>query len=392
MSMLKSGLVFAAGFVLAVLVVVFLFKGGDTDNAAGNPPRASRSAAMEVPVTPVVKKTVPVYLEYVGTTDAIRTVTLQALVTGYLLKRTVSDGSDVDKGELLYEIDPRNYQAALDQAKAQAEKDSAALEYAKASHHRNAVMSKTGDVSIDTLQQSASAEHQDNAALAADHAAIETAQLNLGYTEIRAPFAGRLSLSQVHEGALISIAGTPLNTLVQLDPIYATFNPPDTDLPEIQTYQAKGAIPVEVLVGQGTTAAQYHGNLTFLDNSIGRSTGTITARATIENPDGTLLPGQFIRVRLHVTDQPNTLLVPQVAVGSSQLGKYVYLVGQDEKVEQRYVTLGADYDPLVAVSKGVAEGESVVVGNLLKIGPGTAAKPVPAKPAQETTTTQSGSQ
>jgi membrane fusion protein, multidrug efflux system len=385
MSMLKSVLVFAAGVAVAALVMVFLYKGGETGKAAGTAPPAiaGAGAALEVPVTQVVKKTVPVYLEYVGTTDAIRTVTLQAQVIGYLLKRVVPDGSDVEKGALLYQIDPRNYQAALDQAKAQAEKDSAALEYAQANHRRNSLMSTTGDVSIDTLQQSASAEHQGNATLAVDRAAIETAQINLGYTEMRAPFAGRLSLSVVNEGALISVAGTQLNTLVQLDPIYATFNPPDTDLPQIQKYQAKGAIPAEIIVGDGSTP-QYRGALTFLDNNVGRSTGTITARATIANPSHALLPGQFIRVRLHVADQPDTLLLPQVGVGSSQLGSYVYVVGQGGKVEQRFVTLGADYDPLVAVSKGVSEGESVVVGNLLKIGPGSVVKPVPATPAPAT--------
>ncbi len=375
----------AAGLAVAVLLVVLLFRITGSRQAASRP--APPPAAIEVPVTPVVQKIVPVYLDYVGTTDAIRTVTLQAQVTGYLMKRLVPDGSDVKKGELLYQIDPRNYQAALDQAKAQAEKDEAALDYAKASHHRNAVMSRTGDVSVDTLQQSASTEHQDNASLAADHAAIETARLNLGYAEIRAPFAGRLSLSLVDEGALISIAGTQLNTLVQLDPIYATFNPPDSDLPEIQKYQAKGAIPVDVIVGQGTSA-QYHGKLTFLDNTVGRSTGTITARATIANPDRTLLPGQFIRVRLHVTDQPGTLLVPQVAIESNQLGKYLYVVGPGDKVEQRYVTLGSDYGALVVVDKGVAKGDEVVVGNLLRIGSGTLVKPVPAPPPPQPAATQ----
>lgn len=387
--MLKSVLVFAAGFAVAALVGFFLFKGGEAGKAGGGAPPAGASAALEVPVAPVVKKTVPVYLEYVGTTDAIRTVTLQAQVIGYLMKRVVPDGSDVHEGELLYRIDPRNYQAALDQAKAQEQKDTAALEYAQANHRRNALMSKTGDVSIDALQQSESAEHQGNATLAADRAAVETSQINLGYTEIRAPFAGRLSLSLVNEGAVISVAGTQLNTLVQLDPIYATFNPPDSDLPEIQNYQAKGAIPAEIIVGDATTP-QYRGKLTFLDNNVGRSTGTITARATIDNPSHALLPGQFIRVRLHVADQPDTLLVPQVAVGSSQLGSYVYIVGQGGKLEQRAVTLGSDYDPLVAVAKGVTEGESVVVGNLLKIGPGMTVKPVPVTPAPPASPSQGG--
>ncbi|MGF6702102.1 multidrug efflux system membrane fusion protein [Paraburkholderia sp. MM5496-R1] len=372
--------VVAPGLAIAVVVCVLSFTGGGARQATGSPPAPDPAAPTEVPVTQVVEQTVPVYLEYVGTTDAIRTVTLQAQVTGYLAKQGVSDGSDVSKGTLLYEIDPRSYQAALDQARAQAAKDAAALEYAIASHRRNTLMSETGDVSIDTLQQSASTEHQDLAALAADHALIETALLNLDFTKIRAPFSGRLSLSQVHEGALISSTGTQLNTLVQLDPIYATFNPPDTDLATIQQDQAKGTIAAEVIVGQGASP-QYRGRLTFLDNNVGRSSGTITARATVENPDHTLLPGQFIRVRLHVADAPNTLLVPQVAVGSNQLGKYVYVVGADKRVEQRYVILGSDYGPLVVVRKGVVRDDSVVVGNLLKLSPGMAVKPVAAKPS-----------
>ena len=362
-----------------------------THDAAADPPPTRTAAILEVPVTPVVERTVPVYLEYVGTTDAIRTVTLQAQVTGYLVKQAVRDGSDVARNALLYQIDPRSYQATLDSAQAQAEKDAAALEYASASHRRNAVLSKTGDVSTDTLQQSASTEQQDKAALAADRALIETARLNLRFTEIRAPFAGRLSLSQVHEGALISSAGTQLNTLVQLDPIYASFNPPDTDLPEIQQRQSKGTIPADVSVGR-SAVAQYHGELTFLDNSITRGTGTITARATIENPNRTLLPGQFVHVRLHIADRPNTLLVPQVAVGSSQLGQYVYIVGPGNRLEQRYVTLGADYAPYVAVSKGVVKGERVVVGELLKLGPGAAVRPIPAPMPHVAATTQSRNQ
>lgn len=380
MSMPRSGLAFGAGFALAAFIAVFFFRGGEDAARSAPPPRPS--AAIAVPVTPVVEKTVPVYLQYVGTTDAVRTVTLQAQVTGYLKSRAVRDGADVSKGELLYRIDPRTYQAALDQAKAQAQRDAAALDYAKATHRRNLLLRENGNVSVAALQQSESTERQDEAALAADRAAIEAAQLNLGYTEIRAPFAGRLSISRVNEGALISTAGTQLNTLVQLDPIYVTFNPPDADLPEIQSYEAKGAISVDVTVGDDKVP-QYHGTLTFLDNSVGRSTGTITARATIDNPDRRLLPGQFVRVRLHVTDRPDTLLVPQVAVTSSQLGKYVFVVGRNDKVEQRYVTLSADYGPLVAVSKGVSAGESVVVGNLLKVGPGARVKPVPAPPARQ---------
>lgn len=372
----KFGVLAVAGLAVALPIGWIAVSNSGEGKGAETP---APPPATEVPVTPVVEKTVPVFLTYAGSTDAVRTVTLQALVTGYLQRRLVTDGSDVSQGQLLYQIDPKPYQAVLDQAKAQEQKDTAALQYAKSSRTRNEAMAKNGDVSLDTLQQSTSSEQQYDAAVAADKAAIETAQLSVDHTQIHAPFAGRVGISILNEGALINTAGSQINTLVQLDPIYATFNPPDADLPQIQRYQSRASIPVDIEVGSGENAAEYHGKLAILDNSVGRGTGTITARALIDNPHHTLLPGQFIRVRLHVTDVPNTLLVPQVAVGSSQLGKYVYVVGRDNKVEQRFVTLGDDYDPLVVVTRGVAKGESVVVGNLLKIGPGAPVKPVPTQ-------------
>lgn len=372
----KFGVLAVAGLAVALPIGWVAVSNSGAGKTAETPPPPP---AIEVPVAGVVEKTVPVFLAYAGSTDAVRTVTLQALVTGYLQRRLVTDGSDVTQGQLLYQIDPKPYQAVLDQAEAQEQKDTAALQYAKSSRTRNEAMAKNGDVSLDTLQQSTSSEQQYDAAVAADRAAIETAQLNVDHTRIHAPFAGRVGISILNEGALINTAGSQINTLVQLDPIYATFNPPDADLPQIQRYQSKSPIPVEIDVGSGADVAHYNGKLALFDNNVGRGTGTITARALIDNPHHTLLPGQFIRVRLHVTDVPGTLLVPQVAVGSSQLGKYVYVVGRDNKVEQRFVTLGDDYDPLVVVTRGVAKGESVVVGNLLKIGPGALVKPVPAQ-------------
>ncbi len=329
---------------------------------------------MPVPVAAVQRRTVPVYLDFVGTTEAIRTVTLLAKVTGYLGVRPVGDGADVQQGQLLYRIDPRDYQAALDQATAQARRDAAAYDYARASERRNAALNKQGWVSNDTFDQSASTFHQSQSTLAVDAAATETARLNLGYTEIRAPFAGRLGPSQVHEGALISAAGTQLNTLVQLDPIYATFNPSETDLALLGKYRAGETIPAEVTVPD-SGGKPYEGRLTFLNNTVDGSTGTIMARATIANPDHTLLPGEFVHVRLHVADRPDTLLVPQVALGSSQLGKYVY-VADNGKVEQRMVSIGAIYGDRVVITKGVTAGEAVIVGNLQKIAPGAPVRPV----------------
>jgi multidrug efflux system membrane fusion protein len=367
----------ASTAVAATLAFVAL---GGTGERGGNAIAATQDkqpSGLPVPVAAVAKKSVPIYLDYVATADAIRSVSLQAKVTGYLLARGAADGDDVKVGDLLYRIDPRDYQAVLDQAKAQAQRDAAQREYAETNAYRNEYLSKKGDVAIAVYQQSASTLHQADAAIAADRAAIEAAQLNVGYAEIRAAFAGRLGRSQVHEGALISAAGTQLNTLVQLDPIYVSFNPPETDLAAIMKAQAEGPVAAKVMIGDDPMP-RFSGALTFLDNTVDRTTGTITARATIANPALSLLPGQYARVRLHIGEQPGALLVPQIAVGSGQVGRFVYIVGKDQKAEQRMVTLGRTLGDLVVVEKGVSEGESVIVGNLQKIGPGAAVLPEPA--------------
>jgi multidrug efflux system membrane fusion protein len=194
-----------------------------------------------------------------------------------LAARGAKDGADVTPGEFLYQIDPRDSQAAFDQAKAQSRHDAAAYEYSLASQNRNLVLSKDDRVAKDTFDQTTSNLNQTEATLGVDSTAIQTAELRLGYTRIRASFSGRRGKSQVHEGAH----------------------------PE----------------------QRFSGTLSF--------TGTITARATIGNPDRTLLPGEFVHVRVHIADRHGALLVPQVALGSSQLGRLLYAVGKDGKAEQR---------------------------------------------------------
>jgi len=341
---------------------------------AGGPP-----PAFPVPVAEVSKTTVPVYLEYVGTTEAIREVTLQAKVGGYLQETGITDGADVKEGDLLYRIDPDDFQAALDQAQARLQSDQAALEYATSSQKRNAALTATGAVAKDTNEEKTSLMHQAQANIMADKAAIRTAQLNLGYTKISAPFSGRLGKSLVHEGALVTPQQTNINTLVQLSPIYATFNPSENDLELIQKYRAQGELTVDIsLAGEDTPRVS--GKLTFLDNTVDRTTGTITARATLENADKALLPGQYIKVRLHLTDKPDALLVPQIALGSSQMGRFVYVIGEKGTVEQRFIETGALMGDKVVINKGLAAGDKVITGNLQKIGPGM---PVQALPEQQ---------
>lgn len=331
--------------------------------------------AMPVPVTQTVKRTIPIYLEYSARTEAIRNIALQAKISGYVEKQHVPDGSDVKEGDLLYTIDPRDFQAALDSAKAQLARNIAALDYARGNVERGTSLANNGYLDKNTYEQRTTALRQAEAALAIDQANVRTAEINLNYTKITAPFSGRLGRNQASVGALVGGNAT-LNTLVQIDPIYVTFNPSETDLATIEKARSRGKIQVEVAV-PGDDNARYTGELTFIDNTIDRSTGTIVARATIANAARTLLPGQYVRIRLAVSEQPEALVVPQTALGSSQLGKYVYVVGKDNKAEMRLVSLGPTDGGFVAVTKGIAEGDQVISGNLQKIGPGSPVQPLP---------------
>lgn len=335
---------------------------------------------MPVPVAPVVKRPVSIYLDYPARTESINNITLQARVSGYLQAQHVPDGSDVKEGTLLYTIDPRDYQAALDRAKAEKQRDIAARDYAQSNLQRGTELTKSGWLAKDTFDQRSSSLRQSEAAINIDDAAIRTAELNLEYTQIRAPFSGRLGKNQAPIGTLISVAGAPLNALVQLDPIYVTFNPSETNLDTIEKVRKSGAIAAEVFV-PGDSKPPHRGKITFVDNAVDHLTGTLTARATIANADYGLLPGQYVRIRVHAGENPNALLVPQTAIGSSQLGKYVYVVGPKNVAEQKLVTLGPTEGDLVSVV-GLDEKDLVITGNLQKIGPGSPVQPLTAPPPQ----------
>jgi multidrug efflux system membrane fusion protein len=371
-AMTKWKLALGATTVLAAGAALFVSTRGGTDHAAAAPP----AFAMPVPVTDVVKKTLPIFLEYSARTESIRNVGLQAKISGYVQEQPVGDGADVEKDTLLYRIDARDYRAALDQAKAQHQRDAAALEYASALAQRGGELAKSGALAKDMMEQRVSGMKQAEALLAADEAAVRQAENNLAYTEIRAPFAGRFGRNKAAVGTLITANSVALNTIVQLDPIYVTFAPSESDLAEIQKSRSGGQLEAEVLL-PGETAARHRGTLTFIDNAVDSSTGTIAARATIDNKDFSLLPGQYVRVRLRVKDQPGALLVPQVAVGSSQMGKYLYVVGDGNKVERRPVTLGPVEAEHVSVLTGIGMNDKVITGNLQKIGPGALVQPLP---------------
>ncbi len=343
---------------------------------AGNAKAVAPPAAMPVPVMQAAKQTIPLYLDFPARTEALQNLNLQAKVSGYLQSQAARDGADVKAGDLLYKIDPRDYQAALDQAQAQEQRDEAGLNYARGNYNRGHKLMQSGFLAKDPYDQRMSALNQAEATLGMDKAAVEAAQLNLGYTNIRAPFAGRLGRSLTPVGTLVSVGGATLNTLVQLDPIYITFNPSETDISAIEKARRAGGVRADIVV-PGEEDLHHEGNLAFLNNVVDQTTGTITARLLMDNHDFAFLPGQYVRVRLHIGKMPDAMMVPQAAIGSSQLGKYVYVVGKDDVVEQRMVSLGPAEGGMVAIKTGIAQGDRIVDGDLQKISRGMAVRPMP---------------
>jgi membrane fusion protein, multidrug efflux system len=359
--------------ILSILLILaaaggvgWWFMGRTQQQAAVPPP-------MKVPVMKVVGRTIPIYRSFPGTTQALRTVPIQARVTGYLVEQGAVDGADVASGALLYRIDPQDYQAAFAQAQATVAQANASLEYSRVSQGRNQTLAHQGWVSQDTSDKADSTLHQGQASLANNDAAVKEAALNLSRTEIRAPFAGRISASQVFTGSLISAAGATLNTLVQLDPIYVSFNPAEVNLAAITQSQARA--PIETAVSRNGGKPNHIGTLTFIDNQVSQSTGTILLRATIANQDHALLPGEFVTATLHLGDLQGALLVPQSAVGSTQIGRTLMIVGEGNKVEQRPVKLGDSDGDMIVVTDGLKPGERVITGQLQKIRPGAVVEP-----------------
>lgn len=348
-----------------LLIVVFLFS---SCSRTESPPPAG-GGAVPVTVETAVEKTVPVQLNAIGTVQAISSVAVRARVEGTLVGVHFKEGQEVRRGERLFTIDPRPFQAALRRAEAALGRDTVQVENARRELRRNEELFQAGFLTRAQLDQIRTNAQALEATLRADQAAVENARLQLGYTRIDAPIDGRTGNLMVNRGNLVrSNDNVPLVTLNQLHPIYVAFSVPQQDLPQIQQYMAAGPLRVEAAPPTGKGESQ--GTLTFLNNAVDVATGTIQLKGTFPNDDRTLWPGQFANVTLTLTEQPNAVVIPSQAVQAGQKGSFVYVVKEDLSVDSVPVTVARTVGPEAVIEKGLTPGQRVVTDGQLRLHPG----------------------
>jgi RND family efflux transporter MFP subunit len=357
----------------------------------GREPEAPRQFLPQVTVTPVLQRSMPVYLDFVGNLRATEEVEIRARVEGYLIKRAFRDGDDVKKGDLLFLIDPREYNAELARSLAQLAKDRAALAFARSKVRRFTPLTEKELSPEDTLENWQTVVKERQGSVKAGDAAVELARLNLSYCTIRAPISGRIGRRLVDVGNLVGAGEeTLLATIMQMDPIYVYFSPSERQIFQISQQNQEGTLKVNLTLSGGG-AYPHPGKLDFIDNRVDPATGTITMRAVIPNPDKLLVPGQYVNVRLFLGEQPEALLVPEKAVGADQGGSYVFVLGPDNVVEQRYVQTGLkSQNNLLLVEKGLKRGEQLVVEGMQLLRPGVKVQPQPLSTQKGSPETPSG--
>ncbi len=354
--------------------------------------------AVPVTATTVIEKSVPIEIQVIGNVEAYSTVTMKAQISGELTKVFIQEGDFVKKGQLLFGIDPRTYDAQmkqveanlardtamLGQARANEARDTAQMQYAKAQSDRYAKLFQEGVMSREQTEQVRTAADAAGQSVAADKAAIESAQAQmaatraaidnvkvmLSFTQMRSPIDGRTGNLMVKQGNIVTANATDMMTITQVQPIYATFSVPESYLDQIKGFMAQAKLPV-IATPQDNEAAVETGVLTFIDNTVDSNTGTIKMKGTFANADRKLWPGQFVRVILRLTTQANALVLPNQAVQTGQDGQFVYVIKPDRTVEFRPVTTGARVDQQLVVQKGLQAGESVVLEGQLRLSPGS---------------------
>jgi multidrug efflux system membrane fusion protein len=383
--------------------MLFLAGCGTSETAASGTKKGGKKgldgAAAPVVAAKAVRRDVPVDVTAVGNVEAYNTISIRPQVSGQLMKLFIEEGDYVTKDQKLVEIDARPLQAQVAQAVAQLAKDRANLQQASANLARDVANEKyareqaaryvslfdQGVVSkddrerfasnADALAQSVQADQAGiesaKAQIQADEASVDNIKLQLGFTTISAPIDGRLGNITVKAGNIVTGNTTDLMSLAQVEPIYVTFSVPEPRLPEIRRFMGTGVkLPVNAK-SQDDTAEDEHGELTFIDNNVDATTGTIKLKGTFRNVDRKLWPGEYVNVAMRLTLQPNAIVVPSAALQTGQDGTYVYVVKNDLTVEMRPVTAGMRVDDNLVIEKGLHEGETVVTEGQLRLAPGS---------------------
>lgn len=335
-----------------------------------NDARAGARRATVVDVQPVARKTMPVTLDAVGTVEAERSVEVRAQVSGILKRAAFAEGQRVKAGDLLFEIEAAPFVAALEQAKAALARDRAQADNAKAQLDRLAPLSEQGYVTRGEIDQARAAAAAAAATVAADEAALSKAEIDLSYTRIRAPIAGRTGNLLLKPGNLVSI-NSILVTINQTRPVLVRFTIPQQQLDDIRRHQKGNDITVEVRAEGSTSALLGAGSLVFVDNTVNAQTGTVLLKARLPNKEETLLPGQFVGVRAILAQEPNRVVLPETALQTGQQGRFVYLL-DNGKAKLQPVTVERQVGDEVVVAEGLEGGESLIVRFPRDLAPGSA--------------------
>lgn len=364
--MTKSGFINLSSTAVTILLLCSLVP---ALSACGNrkppPPRTVPVAAATV-----AQQDVPVQVRTIGNVETINAVSIKALVGGEVTGVFFKEGQDVKKGDLLFQIDPRPYDAALKQAEAALARDAAQAKNAAEQAKRYEILVQKDYVSRDQYDQLRANADALAAAVDADKANVENSRLQLAYCTIRSPINGRVGSVLINKGSVVKANDLVMLTINQMAPIYVTLSVPEQSLSDIKRYMASGKLKVDAVI-PGDEQRPAQGVLTFINNAVDTTTGTIQLKGTFENSDRRLWPGQFVNVVLTLTTQRNAVVMPSAALQTGQQGQYVFVIKPDLTVESRPVVIARTFNDLAVVDNGVAPGESVVTDGQLQLTPGT---------------------
>lgn len=365
----KRWMVLGGVGTLAVAIVLFMYFGAEIRANERKAPKGP--PAIPVTVEPVLQQLVPFRIQAIGNVEAYSTVSVKARVDGQIVEVGFKEGEEVRKGQTLFKIDPRPYEAALRQAEANALRDNAAAEQARSQEKRYQDLLDKNFVSKEAYAQIRTNATTAEATARASQAALDNAKLNLEYCTITAPIEGYAGKIQIQLGNLVKANDVnPLVIVNQVHPIYVNFAVPEQRLSEVREHMAANPLTVDTLA-PGSDKATASGVLIFVDNAVDPSTGTIRLRARFANKENALWPGQFVGVSVRLFEQPDAIVIPSTAVQTGPEGQYVYVVGQDMIADVRKIEVERTEGDRTIVESGLTKGERVVTRGQLRLGPKT---------------------